>query len=191
MIMLKEILSVTGKPGLYKLVSKGSNLSVIESLSDKKRIPAYPRDKIISLGNLTVFTDESDVSIGEVLTKIKEKEEGGKIPFDISKADNDVLRAYLSEALPNFDRERVYPSDIRKMLKWYELLIENGITDFSKKDEEAGNDEVKEEKEPVSASGKRKDSTMSTIKPGKATAAKPMPKNAAPKKSVVGAKRGS
>jgi hypothetical protein len=184
--MLKEILAVSGKPGLYRLVSKGNNLLVIESLSDKKRIPAYTRDKVISLGDVSIFTDDGDVSISEVLTKIKEKEEGKKISIDLSKAETDELRAYLAEVLPNFDRERVYPTDIKKLLKWYDLLIDEGITDFSKKDEEeASVDEVKEE-------NKRKDlSVTSSVKPLKATATKPMPKSAAPKKSVVGAKRGS
>ena len=205
--MLKEILSVSGRPGLYKLVSRGNNLLVIESLSDKKRIPAYTRDKVISLGDVSIFTEESEVSLGEVLTKIKEKEEGKAIAFDYLKADADALRAYLAEALPNFDRDRVYPTDIKKLLKWYDLLIDNEITDFSKKEEEANSDEVKEEKEITGdekeapqkttsqatkpTQSKRKDASMMSIKPLRATAAKPMPKSAAPKKSVVGAKRGS
>ena len=211
--MLKEILSVSGKPGLYRLVSRGNNMLVIESLSDKKRIPAYTRDKVISLGDVSIFTDESDVPIGEVLTKIKEKEDGKKIAFDYSKTYAETLQSYLAEVLPNFDRERVYPTDIKKLLKWYDLLIENGITDFSKKEEE---EELKEEKivkedetseeekeaqkttstlkasqTAMPASGKRKGSSLTSVKPLKTAAAKPMPKSAAPKKSVVGAKRGS
>jgi len=209
--MLKEILSVSGKPGLYKLISKGSNLLVIESLSDKKRIPAYTRDKVISLGDVSIFTDENEAPIGEVLTKIKEKEECKKISFDYAKADTDKLRAYLAEVLPNFDRERVYPTDIKKLLKWYDLLIDAEITDFSKKEEEEATvDEVKEENESsgedkeaqktttsktsqvkTTAQGKRKDSSTTSIKPLRATATKPMPKSGPPKKSVVGAKRGS
>ena len=182
--MLKEILAVSGKPGLYRLVSKGNNLSIIESLADKKRIPAYTRDKIISVENVLIFVEDGEVSIGEVFTAIKEKENGGNVSIDYVKAESDELRAYFEEVLPNFDRERVYPTDIKKLLKWYDLLIANEITDCSKKDEpETGADEVKE--------GKRKDSSPATVKPVKGTATKPIPKNTVPKKSVVGAKRGS
>ena len=207
--MLKEILAVSGKPGLYRLVSKGTNLLIIESLTDKKRIPAYTRDKIVSLNDISLFTDEGDVSLPDVLTKIKEKEDGKVIAIDTSKANTDELRAYLAEVLPTFDRERVYPSDIRKLLKWYDLLITNGFTDFSKKEEaEETAEEVKEEvespeedkdtqKTPVGAtstakpaSSKRKDNAMMSAQAAKATSHKPMPKNTTPKKSVVGAKRG-
>ena len=206
--MLKDILAVSGKPGLYKLISKGNNLSIIESLTDKKRIPAYTRDKIISLNNISLFTEEGDVSLPDVLSKIKEKEDGKIISIDLSKVDNDQLRAYLAEVLPNFDRERVYPSDIRKLLKWYDLLITNGITDFSQKEEEAIKaTEVKEENESSdeekdtqkqstpqttkpAASSKRKDNSMMSAQAAKATSHKPMSKNTTPKKSVVGAKRG-
>ena len=181
--MLKEILAVSGKPGLYRLVSKGSNLSIIESLADKKRIPAYARDKLVSIENVSVFTEDGETPVSEVFTAIKEKENGEKVSIDYLKADADGLRAYMAELLPNFDRERVYPTDIKKLLKWYDQLIVNGITDFSKKDEiEAGADEVKEEK--------RKDLSPASVKPAKMTSAKSMPKNTAPKKSVVGAKRG-
>ena len=181
--MLKEILAVSGKPGLYRLISKASNLSIIESLTDKKRIPAYARDKIVSIENVSIFTEEGEAPINEVFTSIKEKENGEKVSMDYLKADADGLRTYMAEVLPNFDRERVYPTDIKKLLKWYDELIANGITDFSKKDEaEEGTDEVKEEK--------RKDLSPASVKPAKMTATKPMPKNTTPKKSVVGAKRG-
>ena len=207
--MLKEILAVSGKPGLYRLVSKGANLFIIESLTDKKRIPAYTRDKIVSLSDILLFTDEGDVSLSDVLTKIKEKEDGKVVSIDLLKANTDELRAYLAEVLPNFDRERVYPSDIRKLLKWYDILITNEITDFSKKEEEeVASEEVKEETEspetekdtqkpPVSTPqttkavpSKRKNNSMMSVQAAKATSHKPMPKNTTPKKSVVGAKRG-
>ena len=203
--MLKEILAVSGKPGLYKLVSKGNNLLIIESLADKKRIPAYARDKVISLSDVSIYTDEEEVSISTILTTIKEKEGGKNISLDLSKAQPDELRAYLAEVLPNFDRERVYPSDIKKLLKWYDLLITNGFTDFSVKEEaeEAvaedsategeGQEAVKatkaksESKATKATSAKRKESSLTSPK---ATKAKPTAKTSTPKKSVVGAKRG-
>jgi hypothetical protein len=203
--MLKEILVVSGKPGLYKLVSKGNNLLIVESLIDKKRIPAYIRDKVISVGDISIYTDEDEVSIGKVLTAIREKEHGGKVSIDLSKAQPDDLRAYFAEILPGFNRERVYPSDIKKVLKWYELLISNNITDFSKKEKEPVEDEVKDEIEsaeekkdaktaaPAKATAtkttKRKESPVS-MTAAKGAKAKFIPKASTPKKSVVGAKRG-
>ena len=103
---------------------------IVESLQTGKRQPAYAHEKIISLGDIAIFTDEEDVPLSEVLNAIKEKENGAKVILDIKKADNETLRAYLAEVLPNFDRERVYPTDIKKLISWYNLLVETGNTDF-------------------------------------------------------------
>ena len=127
--MLKEILSVTGKPGLFKLVSQGKNMLIVESLIDGKRIPAYTKDKVVSLGDIAIFTEDAEVPLGQVLESVKAKENGGVCSID-PKADNDKLRKYMSEVLPEYDRDRVYPSDIRKMIAWYNLLINAKITDF-------------------------------------------------------------
>ena len=204
--MLKDILAVSGKPGLYKLVSRGSNLSVIESITDKKRMPAYSRDAMVSIGNVLIFTNDGQVSVSEILTLIKEKEENKNISFDVAKAMPDELRGYLAEIVPNFDRDRVYPNEIKKLLKWYDLLISCGITDFSMKEEgEISEDEAitaesktTEESSQTTASSKLSQAAKSTsgkrastVKPSKSTGPKPMPKSAPPKKSVVGAKRGS
>ena len=128
--MLKTILSISGKPGLFKLISLAKNLLIVESLQTGKRQPAYAHEKIISLGDIAIFTDEEDVPLSEVLNAIKEKENGAKVTLDFKKADNETLRAYLAEVLPNFDRERVYPTDIKKLISWYNLLVETGNTDF-------------------------------------------------------------
>ncbi|MEQ2512608.1 DUF5606 family protein [Barnesiella intestinihominis] len=128
--MLKTILSISGKPGLFKLISQAKNMLIVESLQTGKRQPAYAHEKIISLGDIAIFTDEEDVPLSEVLNAIKEKGNGAKVTLDIKKADNETLRAYLAEVLPNFDRERVYPTDIKKLISWYNLLVETGNTDF-------------------------------------------------------------
>ncbi len=133
--MLKEILSVTGKPGLFKLVSQGKNMLIVESLIDGKRIPAYSRDKVVSLGDIAMFTETEEVPLSEVLEKLKTKENGQPASID-PKADNDTLRKFMAEVLPDYDRERVYPSDIRKLISWYNLLINNNITEFLAKEEE-------------------------------------------------------
>jgi len=127
--MLKEILSVTGKPGLFKLVSQGKNMLIVESLIDGKRIPAYTKDKVVSLGDIAIFTETTEVPLGEIFEAIKVKENGAVSSLD-PKADNDKLRKYMSEILPEYDRERVYPSDIRKLISWYNILINAQITEF-------------------------------------------------------------
>ena len=97
--MLKEILSISGKPGLYKLVSQGKNMLIVESLVDGKRKPVYARDKAVSLGDIAVFTETEDLPLGEVLEKVKQKENGAKTSVD-AKADNDTLKKYMEEVLP-------------------------------------------------------------------------------------------
>ena len=137
--MLKEILSVTGKPGLFKLVSQGKNMLIVESLIDGKRIPAYTKDKVVSLGDIAIFTETTEIPLGQVFETVKTKENGAICSVD-SKADNDKLRKYMGEILPEYDRDRVYPSDIRKLINWYNILINAQITDF-----------LAEEKEEVAA----------------------------------------
>lgn len=129
--MLKKILSVSGKPGLYKLVSQGKSMLIVEALTDGRRLPVYAREKIISLGDIAIYTDGDEVPLYEVLNSVKAKEEGKAVSsIDASRATPDELRAYMAEVLPNFDRDRVYPTDIKRLLSWYNLLIGAGITDF-------------------------------------------------------------
>lgn len=132
--MLKEILSISGKPGLYKLVSQGKNMLIVESLVDGKRIPAYSKDKVVSLGDIAIYTEDEEVKLGIVLESIKTKENGAQCSID-PKSDNDTLRKYMEEILPAYDKERVYPSDIRKLLNWYNSLISSGVVDFTEKEE--------------------------------------------------------
>ena len=133
--MLKNILSITGKPGLYKLVSQGNNMLIVESLVDGKRMPTYARDKIVSLGEISMYTMGDDIALSEVLTKLGEKEGLKPATIDPKKADNDQLRDFFAEVLPEFDRDRVYPSDIRKLIQWYNILINNGLNEFVPEEE--------------------------------------------------------
>ena len=138
--MLKTILSISGKPGLYKLISQGKNMLIVETISsEKKRVPAYGNEKVISLADIAMYTNDAEVPLKDVLTSLKEKEGGKTVSFDYKKATADQLRSYFSEILPDFDRERVYLTDIKKLISWYNILIENGITEFQeteKKEEE-------------------------------------------------------
>lgn len=128
--MLKTILSISGKPGLYRLISRGKNMLIVESLADKKRFPAYGNEKIISLGDISMYTEEDDVPLSEVFASMKKKENGGAASLDLKKAAADDFYKYLGEVLPNFDRDRVHVSDIKKLISWYNLLVANGLTDF-------------------------------------------------------------
>ncbi len=183
--MLKKILSVSGKPGLYQMVSQGKNMLIVESLTDKKRIPAYARDKVISLGDIAIYTNEKEVPLYEVLSSVKQKEGGQKVSIELSKASPDELRAYLAEVLPDFDRERVYPTDIKRLLTWYNILSGAGITEYEPHEEKQEKEEVEETaeatvEEPKKAAPKKTVRAKSTA--ATSTAAK---KQAAPKKTAT------
>ncbi len=134
---LREILAITGKPGLYKLVSRGNNMLIVESLVDGKRTPTYARDKIVALSDVSMFTDSEDVRLCDVLTSAGKKEGLKPVAMDPKKAANNELHAWFDEVLPNWDRDRVYPSDIRKLIQWYNILVNAGVTDFTIEEETA------------------------------------------------------
>lgn len=142
--MLKKILSISGKPGLYKLVSTSKSITLVESLMDKKRLPIYPHEKIVSLGEIAIYTSTDELPLKDVFVKIKEAENGGKIA-DEHKNNNKKLFSYFETVLPEYDKDRVYASDIKKIVNWYNLLIENNI-DFEIEEplEELDTDKPKE-----------------------------------------------
>ncbi|WP_321518876.1 DUF5606 domain-containing protein [uncultured Bacteroides sp.] len=130
--MLKTILSISGKPGLYKLISQGKNMLIVESISeDKKRFPAYGNEKVISLADIAMYTNDEEVPLRDVLASVLKKEDGKIASIDAKKSTADQLRTYFAEILPDFDRDRVYVTDIKKLVNWYNILVTNGITDFT------------------------------------------------------------
>ncbi len=132
--MIKTILSISGRPGLFKLVSQGKNMLIVESLADHKRIPAYARDKVVSLGDIAIYTETDDRPLAEVFELVKEKT--GAQPIDIKGLGDDAsVRSFFGEILPDFDRERVYTNDIRKLFQWYNALLAAGITEYVSKEE--------------------------------------------------------
>ena len=134
--MKETILAIAGKPGLYKLVSHGKNNLIVEALdATHRRQPAFGSDRITSLNDIAMFTDEDDVPLTDVLESMKNVEGGKKSGVDYKKASGDELREYFAKILPNFDRDRVQNSHIKKLIQWYNILIENGISEF--KDAEA------------------------------------------------------
>jgi outer membrane biosynthesis protein TonB len=140
---LSKILSISGRSGLFQVVSQLKNAVLVESLLDKKRFPAFAHEKISSLEEIAIFTATEDKPLKDVLKVIYEKLEG-KPALD-PKSDNKLLMAFFLEIVPDYDPNRVYISDIRKIISWYNLLIENKLLDFTEKEEE-NPDEKPEEK---------------------------------------------
>lgn len=115
------------------MLSQGKNMLIVESLIDKRRTPVYMNEKVVALGDIAMYTDDAEVPLAEVMTNIYNKYNGA-VEIAVKHASNDELRDFMSGVLPNYDRDRVYMTDIKKLITWYNLLIEAGITDF--KDEE-------------------------------------------------------
>ena len=131
--MLKKILSISGRPGLFKLVSQAKGALIVEALSTGKRTLAYSHDKVTSLGDIAMYTQSGEEPLYKVLDSVKKKENGAVASVS-PKADKEVLRTYFAEILPDFDTERVYPTDTSKLISWYNILVQSGITDFSVKE---------------------------------------------------------
>ncbi|MDO4191492.1 MAG: DUF5606 domain-containing protein [Bacteroidales bacterium] len=131
--MVKDILSISGRPGLYKIVSHAKNMLIVESLLDGKRTPTYTRDRIVALSDISMFTETEDIALYDVMQKMLEYENGGKASVS-SKASNEELHHYFGQVLPNYDRERVHATDIKKLVQWYNIHVEKGLTDFKKEE---------------------------------------------------------
>ena len=141
--MLKEILAITGKPGLFKIVSHNGKTLIVEDLQSKKRFPVSARDRVVSLGDIAMYTDSDDKPLGEILDIIYSNEKGEKINVKEVIATNG-LKSQFEKYVADFDKDRVHDSDIKKLFSWYNLLVDNGFTKFT---EEEKKDEVsKEEK---------------------------------------------
>lgn len=136
--MQHTILAIAGKPGLYKLITRGKNNLIVESLdASHRRQPAFATDRITALNDIAMYTDTDDIPLTQVFKRIKDLEEGKKSSIDYRKASADQLRDYFAQVLPNFDRDRVQNSHIKKLIQWYNILVEAGITDFDEPTDEA------------------------------------------------------
>lgn len=173
---LTGIIAISGRPGLYKVIAQGKNNIIVESLIDNKRFPAYATDKISALDDISIYTYDEDAPLSGLLTAIYKKEDGKVCPSH--KESLTVLQSYLLEILPNYDQERVYPSDVKKMFQWYNLLHKSGNLKL---------DEVKEEvAEKKAPKAKKVAATEEETDAPKAK--KAAPKKAAPKKTATTAK---
>lgn len=146
--MLQTILAISGKPGLYKLVSRAKNSLIVEILDEThRRLPAFAADRITSLADIAMYTDGDDVPLGKVLENMKQLEDSKEASINYKKASGDELREYFAKVLPNFDRERVHVSDIKKLIQWYNILVNNGVTDFENEMQPTPGDNIDDRQE--------------------------------------------
>ena len=171
---LSGVISISGKPGLFKVVAQSKNNIIVESLQDGKRTPAYSTDRISALEDISIYTYEDDIPLKEVYIGIFKKEDGGKAPSH--KESLNKLTEYLLEVLPNYDEDRVYPSDIKKLFQWYNLLHDAGLVS-------AGEEEKKEEKK-ADKKEKKAEEKKTEKKPAKKAEKKPAAKKSTAKKTA-------
>lgn len=128
--MIERILAISGKPGLFRLVSRGKNMLICESLTDGRRVPALQRDRVLSLGDISMYTVDGELPLNTVFAKAKALT-GGKIA-DVTLKDSAAdQRAWFAKVMPEYDADRVHAGDIRKFIQWFNILIETGNDDFS------------------------------------------------------------
>lgn len=152
---LSGIISISGKPGLFKVVAQSKNNIIVESLLNKKRFPAYSTDRISALEDISIYTYEDDVPLREVFTKIAEKENCGPAPSHKESAKK--LASYLEEVLPDYDEDRVYSSDIKKLYQWYNILQKEGLITLEedKEEDSQSKDKSKQESENKKTTAKK------------------------------------
>lgn len=181
---LEKIVSVSGKPGIYQMISGGKQATIVESLVDGKRIPVYPTQKVSTLSDISMFTLEDDMPLRDILLSAKEVFKGGPAPDP--KSDSKVLRDAMKKIVPNYDADRVYDSDIKKLLQWYNILQAKDMLDFAvveEVEEEApAEKEVKPAKAAKAAKPAKEEVEVEKEKPAKKAAA---PKKAAAKKAAA------
>jgi hypothetical protein len=147
--MIKKILAISGKPGLYKLISRGNKSLIVETVDEqKKRMPAFGADRVVSLGDISIYTnDDSEVSLASVFESIKQNYGDKTVGISPKKASQEEIIAFFEKVLPNYDTDRVRVSDMRKVLAWYNILVADGYTEFVSKEEEATEEKTEETSE--------------------------------------------
>jgi len=126
---IKDILTISGQPGLYKLISQGKNAVIVENLETGKRMPSHASNRISALEDISVFTDSEELALKELFKRLFVKEDGKQSP-NPKKMTGDALKKYFAELVPDYDRDRVYVSDIKKAIQWYNLLVSKEMLDL-------------------------------------------------------------
>lgn len=150
---LESIISITGKPGLFKVLSTIKNGLIVESILDEKRMTVHASDKVSALNDISIYTTESDIPLSDIYDKIYKKT-AGKPAVD-HKASPEELRSYLKEIVEDFDQERVYNSDLKKLFQWYNLLSEKGLLKPDKKEDKKEDATAKKEVKPKKKAPKK------------------------------------
>jgi len=145
---LSKILSVTGKPGLYRMIGEAKNNLIIESLIDGKKIPSFAHDRVSSLKEISIYTEGEDIPLVKVFQKIFDTTEGKPVA-NPKKSSNDEIKALFESILPDYDKDAVYVSDMKKVFSWYNLLLEKGLMEFSEEDEAADENTENVEETPT------------------------------------------
>jgi hypothetical protein len=139
---LKDIIAISGQKGLFKFIKESRNGIIVESLENNKRMNAYNTAKISTLEDINVFLEQGEIKLAEIFKKIYEKENGG--PAIDHKSDDAKLKSYFAEILPDYNKEKVYVSDIKKIINWYNILQGLKLLDFTKEEEQTISDENNE-----------------------------------------------
>lgn len=142
--MLREIISITGKPGLFRLISQGKGSLIVEELGSGRRFPAHAREKVVSLGDIAMYTESGDTPLGEILDKVYAAKEGKAIDVKTLAARKNGLKDEFAGIVEDFDRDRVHDGDIKKLFTWYNILIANGFDKFAEEAAEKGENAAEE-----------------------------------------------
>lgn len=137
--MKDTILSISGRPGLFRLVSRGNGNIIVETIdAEKKRFAVGQRDRVTSLNDITMYSDDDNVELMKVFKNICDQYEGKTVDMNHKTATKVELDKFMADALPSYDRDRVHASDVRKLLQWYNILVANGYSDFEDGEETEG-----------------------------------------------------
>ncbi len=179
---LSKILAISGKPGLYKTLSQSKNGFIVESIQDGKRFTAFAHERISTLEEISIYTETDDIPLKKVFKAIYDKQAGQ--PITNEQTDQKELKSFFESVVPNYDKERVYVSDIKKVVNWFNILLEHKLLDFTE-------EEVKDEKAPETEEekGEKETKAAEEVKKTKKTKAKVAEKPLVRKSSSAGSKR--
>lgn len=182
--MLKDILSISGHSGLFKLVAQSSKSIIVESLETHQRMPVYFTSKVSALEDIAIFTDDDEIPLAQIFEKIYTMENKGQTSVS-SKSTNEDIKDYFSDVLPDYDRERVYVSDMKKVLNWYNILLEQNLLNFEEKKKEDEKANTKSEEKSESKAEPKAKTAKKTVKSSETKASKEEKTEAKPKKTTT------
>lgn len=145
--MLKKIISITGKPGLQKILSQGRGTLIVEDVETKRRFPVHSRDQVVSLGDISMYTESGDTPLAEIMQMLYDKTGGN--PIDGDSMNSEQLHQSFGDVVTDYDRLRVRDRDIKKLYKWYNLLLADGLTKFAEDTADAEAEKAAESKKPA------------------------------------------